>query len=100
LTHPAHPPFESGQRVGGRKEEVTELRGPITLVLLSGLAVAPTAQAATPSSRAPVVVRVTDGGFNWGDAAIGAAGGSALTLLAGGTVLGARQRPEHDEETT
>jgi len=56
-------------------------------VLISGLTAAPTTSAAAPSNRTPVVVRVTNGGFNWGDAAIGAAGGSALTLLAGGTVL-------------
>ncbi len=66
-------------------------------MLLSGLTAAPTAQAPAPSNRAPVVVRVTDGGFNWGDAAIGAAGGSALTLLAGGTVLGTRRRTEDKE---
>jgi hypothetical protein len=66
-------------------------------VLIAGLTAAPRAQSAAPSDRAPVVVKVTDGGFSWGDAAIGAAGGSALTLLAGGTVLGARRKPEGNE---
>jgi hypothetical protein len=42
---------------------------------------------------------VTRGGFNWGDAVIGAAGGSGLTLLVGGAVLGARRKPERNEET-
>jgi hypothetical protein len=37
---------------------------------------------------------VTSGEFSWGDAAIGAAGGSGLTLLVGGAVLGARRKTE------
>jgi hypothetical protein len=43
-----------------------------------------------PSDRAPVVVRVTSGGFSWGDAVIGAAAGSGLTLLVGGLAVGRR----------
>lgn len=35
----------------------------------------------------PVVVRVSRGGFRWGDAAIGAAGAVGLVLLVGGLVL-------------
>ena len=66
-------------------------------MLIAGLAAAPTAQSAAPSDRAPVVVKVTDGGFSWGDAAIGAAGGSGLTFLVSGAVLGARRKPEGDE---
>ena len=96
MTVPAHAPSHPAES-RQRKEEVTALSGRIALALIVGLAAAPTAQAATPSDRAPVVVRVTDGGFNWGDVAIGAAGGSALTLLAGGTVLGARRRTEDKE---
>lgn len=65
------------------------------LVILAGLALAPAANATEPASdRAPIVVRVSDGGFDWGDAAIGVAGGSALTLLVGGAVRGARRKPE------
>jgi hypothetical protein len=40
---------------------------------------------------------VTRGGFNWGDAVIGAAGGSGLTILVGGAVLGGRRKPEGNE---
>ena len=69
-------------------------------MLVAGLPAASMAQAAAPPDRAPVVVRVTDGGFNWGDAAIGAAGGSALTLLVGSAVLGARSKPERNDKTT
>jgi hypothetical protein len=69
-------------------------------VLLGGLPEASIAQAAGPPNRAPVVVRVTDGGFNWGDAAIGAAGGSAMTLLVGSAVLGARSKAERIDKTT
>jgi len=43
------------------------------------------------------VVKVTDGGFDWGDAAIGAAGGGALTLLAVGAAYGTRRQPNEDE---
>jgi hypothetical protein len=40
------------------------------LALVCGLAASPLARADGPlSDRAPVVVRVTDGGFHWGDAA-------------------------------
>jgi hypothetical protein len=78
-----------------------ELRCPLALALVCGLAASPLAWADGPlSDRAPVVVRVTDGGFHWGDAAIGAAAGSGLTLLVGGTVRGARRTPERNEETT
>ena len=96
MTHPAHAPSHPAES-RQRKEEVTELSRRIALALIVGLTGVPTAQAAAPSDRAPVVVRVTDGGFNWGDAAIGAAGGSGLTLLAGGALLGARRKTEDKE---
>jgi hypothetical protein len=66
------------------------------------LAVVPTAQAAgpVPRERAPVVVHVTNRGFSWGDAAIGAAGGSGLTLLLGGAVSGALRKAEKTERTS
>lgn len=46
----------------------------------------------TPSSERPstVVVRVTDGGFQWADAGVGAAAAIATTLLALGLVLALR----------
>jgi hypothetical protein len=70
------------------------------LALVCGLAALPTAQADRPlADRAPVVVRVTDGGFHWGDAAIGAAAGSGLTLLVGGSLLGARRTSESSYTT-
>jgi hypothetical protein len=90
-----------GRNESRRKEEATEIRHRIALVLILSLAVVPAALAAGPASdRAPVVIRVTSGGFSWGDAAIGAAGGSGLTLLVGGAALGARRKTENDERTT
>jgi hypothetical protein len=59
------------------------------------------AQAAGPvSDRAPVIVRVTRGGFSWGDAAIGATGGSGLTLLVGGAVFGVRRKADSSERSS
>ncbi len=47
----------------------------------------------TNSYLAPTVVRVTaGGGFDWGDAGIGAAGGIAIAALLVGGGLGASQR--------
>ncbi len=45
-----------------------------------------------PSSERPstVVVRVSDGGFQWADAGVGAAAAIATTLLALGLVLALR----------
>lgn len=43
------------------------------------------------SSRAPIVVRVSDGGFHWGDAAIGAAATAGVALALHGTSLVRRQ---------
>jgi hypothetical protein len=46
------------------------------------------APAPTHVGRGPVVVRLTtDRGFDWGDASIGAAGGTALALLGVGAAL-------------
>jgi hypothetical protein len=46
--------------------------------------------------RGPVVVRLTTGrGFDWADAGIGAAGGTALALLGvGGALLISERRPQ------
>ncbi len=38
----------------------------------------------------PVIVRVTPGGFDWGDAGVGAAGVFGLMLLAGGVAIVSR----------
>ena len=49
-------------------------------------------------------VTVPDSGFDWGDAAIGAAGGLAITMLGVGAALTASQRrnahPRHPAEHT
>src|SRR5438445_1257056 len=81
LTAAVHAPRNRPQR-SRRKEETTEPRHRIALVLTLALAVVPAAPAAGPSSdRAPVVVRVTSGGFRWGDARIGAAGWAGPAAL-------------------
>lgn len=51
-----------------------------------------------PLPGAPTIVRVTapNGGFDWGDAGIGAAGGFALSMIAlGGAVAASGRRPRH-----
>jgi hypothetical protein len=45
------------------------------------LLAAPTHSSAAGGPRAPVVVKVTDGGFHWGDAMVGAAVTLAVGLL-------------------
>jgi hypothetical protein len=80
-----------------RKEETTGIRHHLALALvLSQTLVAPAAGLA--SDRAPVVVRVTNGGFSWGDAAIGATAGSGLTLLVG-VALGPRRKGERRNDS-
>jgi predicted outer membrane protein len=65
----------------------------IHLILLIGLAVlllaaAPVGQAVDkPALQPSVVVKVSDGGFHWGDAAVGAAAAIAMALLVLGLVL-------------
>jgi hypothetical protein len=62
---------------------------PIVLLRLLALCVlapalllaAPRDSSAAGGSRAPVVVKVTDSGFHWGDAAVGAAVTLAVGLL-------------------
>jgi len=55
--------------------------------------------ATSDAARAPVVVRVTTArGFDWGDAAIGAAGGIALSMLGVGGFLVVAQ--DHPGQTT
>jgi hypothetical protein len=43
-----------------------------------------------PPSQQPIVVKVSDGGFHWGDAGIGAAGALGLILVAAGLRLAQR----------
>jgi hypothetical protein len=43
------------------------------------------------TSRAPVVVKVEDGGFHWSDAAIGAAAAGGVALALTGTSMFRRQ---------
>jgi len=55
--------------------------------------VPPTGAQSTGTDSAPTVVHVTtDNGFNWGDAAIGAAAGVAISLLLLGGGLSITQR--------
>jgi hypothetical protein len=71
-----------------------------TLALVLALGAGPVADAAPrparPSQRPAVeVIRLAErDGFDWSDAAIGAAGGLGLSMLAlgGGLVIGARHR--------
>lgn len=76
------------------------LRWLVALALLLSLATASshagTNPAPQPSDERPstVVVRVSDDGFHWTDAGVGAAAGLATTLLALGLVLALR--PDHE----
>ena len=74
----------------------------VALALLLSLATASgragTNPASEPRNERPstVVVRVTDSGFHWVDAGLGAAAGLATTLIALGLVLALR--PDHEGE--
>ena len=59
-------------------------------LLLSALAPS-AAPAAEERGGQPVVVQVSDGGFHWRDAGLGAAAGIAVVLMGAGLVL-TRQR--------
>jgi hypothetical protein len=96
LTEPSDPPRNRPHRRPEKKEVVTKLRHRIALVL--ALTVVPTGPAvASLSHRAPIVVRVSEGGFSWG---VGAAGGSGLTLIVGGAVIGVRRKPHTTERSS
>jgi len=43
-------------------------------------------QSATPTESEPIVVRVDDGGFRWGDAGLGAAAGFGVALVLAGSL--------------
>jgi hypothetical protein len=76
---------------------------------VAALCPVPLARAAAPPTLPrheshPLVVRVDDGGFHWGDAGIGAAAGfgAALVLSGGFVLIGQRDRvmsqpPQHKE---
>jgi hypothetical protein len=101
LTAAAHVPPQPRPPWSREKGGETNHRHLIAIALVLCLPALPAAQAAGASSeRAPVVVRVTGGGFNWGDAVIGAAGGSGLTLLVGGAVLGTRRGANETEQSS
>ena len=60
-------------------------------LLLSPLMPMAAAPAAGESGGQPVVVQVSDDGFHWADAGLGAAAGVAVVLMGAGLVL-TRQR--------
>jgi hypothetical protein len=70
------------------------IRGGLAVVLVVAAVTAP-ARAAQASSHAspsqPVVVKVSDQGFHWRDAGLGAAAGIAASLAVLGLVLTVRQ---------
>jgi hypothetical protein len=65
------------------------LRRQLALCVLASalLLAAPTDSSADGDPQAPVVVKVTDNGFHWGDAAVGAAVTLAVGLLVLALVL-------------
>jgi len=70
----------------------------------AALANGPTPQSATSAESEPIVVRVDDGGFRWGDAGIGAAAGFGVALVLAGSLALTERRdrgvdhPTHDKE--
>jgi hypothetical protein len=76
---------------------------------VAALCPVPLARAAAPPTlprhqQQPLVVRVDDGGFHWGDAGIGAVAGIGAALVLSGAFVLARQRdrvlsqpPQHKE---
>jgi len=68
----------------------------VLAVAFPGAAIAEGSGPGGRTSPAPVVVRVSDGGFHWGDAAIGAAaaGGVALALTGASMVRRQLRREE------
>lgn len=65
----------------------------LAIILLAAAIVAPTTATAAnpePTSRPPVVVEVTDSGFHWLDAGIGAVAAVAVVLVVVGLTLSVR----------
>lgn len=74
------------------------------LVLTAALALpaGARADAGTPTHETPIVVRVNEHGFRWGDAAVGAVAGLGATLVTvGGVALVHLRRPDplHEKGT-
>jgi hypothetical protein len=84
-------PIASASQVGAKYPTSEQLTSgvysrPDKMVISSG------GDAGTVAIPQPVVrVEMTKGGFDWGDAGIGAAGGLALSMIGLGGVLGAAQ---------
>ena len=73
----------------------------LTLALLGAPTVAAnTNPRSTRATAAPTIVRVTPpGGFDWGDASIGAIGGFAISMIAlGGALVASGHRTHHRQE--
>jgi hypothetical protein len=76
----------------------------LTALSPAALASWPTAHPKTPREPEPIVVRVDDRGFRWGDAGIGATAGFGVALVLVGSLAlsGRRDRgidhPTHDKE--
>ena len=87
--------------LNGRLREGARLWAPslvascIALALLCAVFAAPVARAAQqPKPRVgPIVVEVQDGGFHWGDAAIGAGAAIGVVCVAESRSLQAARRP-------
>ena len=67
---------------------VTRLLALIVPVALAGIVAASAAPASRPVRQpAPIVVQSDRGGFDWGDAAIGAAGAVGVVLAVAGVLV-------------
>lgn len=69
------------------------MSGLLGVALLLAAITATPVLAARASGGQPVVIQVSDGGFHWLDAALGAAAGVAVVLIGAGLVL-TKQRSE------
>jgi hypothetical protein len=79
---PVSPPATSGADLSAYREGQ----------LAAAFDVAATAANRASAQQAVVRIQTPQGGFDWGDAGIGAAGGIALTMLGLGGALGVSQR--------
>ena len=80
--------------MGPRSEPATAVVSPVDLghVRPDDRAVGSRSTGESVPASAPVVVRVTRSGFEWGDAGIGAGAGAGLVLVVLGGFLVVRQR--------
>jgi hypothetical protein len=100
VTHKAQPPSSRhpGRRVRTARRALALACAPLALAT-STAAAQPQHSAGPPaSSQTPTtIVQVrAPAGFDWGDAAIGAAAGTAISAIAVGGVLSASRRREHE----